>query len=54
MAAMRLEQVQRFILAKKIFCGYGHFKIYDGEVGEDVTSIHNFALSQVFHNYSLT
>ena len=27
MAAMRLEQVQRFILAKKIFWGYGHFKI---------------------------
>ena len=27
MAAMRLEQVQRFILAKKIFWGCGHFKI---------------------------
>ena len=26
MAAMRFEQVQRFILAKKIFWGYGHFK----------------------------
>ena len=26
MAAMRLEQVQRFILAKQIFWGYGHFK----------------------------
>ena len=26
MAAMRLEQVKRFILAKKIFWGYGHFK----------------------------
>ena len=26
MAAIRLEQVQRFILAKKIFWGYGHFK----------------------------
>ena len=25
MAAMRPEQVQRFILAKKIFWGYGHF-----------------------------
>ena len=25
MAAMHLEQVQRFILAKKIFWGYGHF-----------------------------
>ena len=25
MAAMRFEQVQRFILAKKIFWGYGHF-----------------------------
>ena len=24
--AMRFEQVQRFILAKKIFWGYGHFK----------------------------
>ena len=23
---MRFEQVQRFILAKKIFWGYGHFK----------------------------
>ena len=27
MAAMRFEQVQRFILAKKIFWGYGHLKI---------------------------
>ena len=26
MAAMRFEQVQRFILAKKIFWGQGHFK----------------------------
>ena len=26
MAAMRFEQVQRFIIAKKIFWGYGHFK----------------------------
>ena len=26
MAAMRFEQVQRFILAKKTFWGYGHFK----------------------------
>ena len=26
MAAMRFEQVQRFILAKKIFWGCGHFK----------------------------
>ena len=26
MAAMRFEQVQRFILGKKIFWGYGHFK----------------------------
>ena len=26
MAAMRLEQVQRFILAKEIFWGLGHFK----------------------------
>ena len=26
MAAMHLEQVQRFILVKKIFWGYGHFK----------------------------
>ena len=26
MAAMRFRQVQRFILAKKIFWGYGHFK----------------------------
>ena len=26
MTAMRLEQVQRFILAKKTFWGYGHFK----------------------------
>ena len=25
MAAMRLEQVQRFIIAKKISWGYGHF-----------------------------
>ena len=25
MAAMHFEQVQRFILAKKIFWGYGHF-----------------------------
>ena len=25
MVAMHLEQVQRFILAKKIFWGYGHF-----------------------------
>ena len=27
MAAMRFEQVQRFISAKKIFWGYGHFKL---------------------------
>ena len=27
MAAMRFEQVQRFILAKKIFWGYVHFKL---------------------------
>ena len=26
MGAMRLEQVQRFILAKNIFWGHGHFK----------------------------
>ena len=26
MAAMRFEQVQRLILAKKVFWGYGHFK----------------------------
>ena len=26
MAAIHFEQVQRFILAKKIFCGWGHFK----------------------------
>ena len=26
-AAMRFEQVQRFILAKKIFWGYGHFNL---------------------------
>ena len=26
MAAMRFEQVQRFILAKKTFWGYEHFK----------------------------
>ena len=25
MAAMRFEEMQRFILAKKIFWGYGHF-----------------------------
>ena len=27
MAAMRLEQVQRFILAKKIFWGYRHLSL---------------------------
>ena len=26
LGAMRFEQVQRFILAKKTFWGYGHFK----------------------------
>ena len=26
MAAMRFEHVQRFILAKNFFGGYGHFK----------------------------
>ena len=29
MAAMRFEQVQRFILAKKIFWGLVHFKIFN-------------------------
>ena len=28
MAAMRFEQVQRFILVKKIFWGYGHSLIH--------------------------
>ena len=32
MAAMRLEQVQRFILAKKIFWGYGHFNPWECEL----------------------
>ena len=27
MAAMRFEPVQRFISAKRIFWGYGHFKV---------------------------
>ena len=35
MAAMRFEQVQRFILAKKIFWGYGHF---NSRFSHDVTT----------------
>ena len=36
---MRFEQVQRFILAKKIFWGEGHFKIQSWREREAISAV---------------
>ena len=41
MAAMRLEQVQRFILGKKIFWGYGHFNTTEKEENKERIPVYN-------------
>ena len=52
MAAMRFEQVQRFNLAKTIFWGSGHFRIFWG--GEEPCNTRLGVLQENISAFSVT